>query len=325
MDSVWSRNEAVKLSVIVPVFNEQDNIEELHQRITAALADESSYEVIVINDGSTDDSAAILDRIAAADPRFKVIHFRRNFGQTAAMMAGIDYSHGEILVPMDGDLQNDPADIPALVAEVEGGRDVCSGWRRDRQDATLKRVLPSKMANWLISVISGVKLNDIGCTLKAYRREVIKDVKLYGEMHRFIPIYAVWQGASVSELPVRHHQRTRGVSKYGLERTFKVILDLIVVKFLADYSQKPIYLFGGFGLLNIALSFLCFVLMVYYKFWGGKTFVETPLPVLVAILFLVGFTSILMGLLAELLMRTYYESQNKRIYKVRETLNLDDV
>ena len=323
MDQTTDHGERPKLSIIVPVFNERENLEELHQRITAALAGGDPYEVILINDGSTDGSTEVLNEIAARDRRCKVIHFRRNFGQTAAMMAGIDYSQGQILIPMDGDLQNDPDDIPALVAEVERGHDVCSGWRRDRQDNALKRVLPSKMANWLISVISGVKLNDIGCTLKAYRREVIKDVKLYGEMHRFIPIYATWQGASVCEVPVKHHPRTRGSSKYGLERTVKVILDLIVVKFLADYSQKPIYLFGGFGLVNILLSILCFGLMVYYKFWGGKTFVQTPLPVLAAILVLVGFVSILMGLLAELIMRTYYESQDKHIYTVRETLNVD--
>jgi hypothetical protein len=223
---------------------------------------------------------------------------------------------------MDGDLQNDPADIPRLLAKLEEGFDVCSGWRKERRDS-LRRRLPSRLANRLISWISGVRLNDYGCTLKAYRRSMLAGVRLYGEMHRFIPIYASWQGARVTELPVNHRARTRGKSKYGLERTFKVILDLLVVKFLSDYAQKPIYVFGGFGLLSILAAFLCFGGMIYYKFWGGKTFIETPLPQLVIMLFLIGAVSVLMGLQAEILMRTYYESQGKRIYQVRKRTNLD--
>lgn len=314
-----------KLSVIVPIYNERDSIPELCRRIREVLTPEAiTYEVILVNDGSTDGSRTVLDEAVRPLPEFRVIHLRRNFGQTAAMMAGLDAAEGEIIVPLDGDLQNDPADIPRLIAELEKGYDVCSGWRRDRQDDTLRRVIPSKAANWLISVISGVHLNDYGCTLKAYRRAVIKDVRLYGEMHRFIPIYATWQGARVTELPVTHHPRKHGSSKYGLERIIKVILDLIVVKFLADYSQKPIYVFGGFGLLSIAGSFAAFGAMIYYKFWGGKTFVETPLPSLVIMLFLMGFVAILMGLLAELVMRTYYESQGKRIYQIDTVVTSPD-
>jgi glycosyltransferase involved in cell wall biosynthesis len=315
--------DCTHLSIIVPVFNERENIDPLRERIAEALGDAWQYEIVFVNDGSTDGSRDILDRAAADDTRIKVIHLRRNFGQTAAMMAGFDHSCGSIIVPMDGDLQNDPADIPALVAELEKGYDVCSGWRRGRQDNTLKRKIPSFFANRLISMISKVKLNDYGCTLKAYRRAVLEHVRLYGEMHRFIPIYATWQGARVTELPVRHHPRIHGRSKYGLERTIKVVLDLVVVKFLADYSQKPIYVFGGFGLLNILGSVGCFGLMLYYKFWGGKTFIETPLPQLVVLLFLMGFTSILMGLLAELIMRTYYESQGKTIYVIDEVRNVE--
>ncbi|MBN2449213.1 MAG: glycosyltransferase family 2 protein [Lentisphaeria bacterium] len=311
------------LSIVVPVYNESGNIEELARRIREALPPSWSWEAILVNDGSTDGSAAELDAAAAADARIRVVHLRRNFGQTAAMMAGLDAARGEILVAMDADLQNDPLDIPLLVTELEKGYDVCSGWRRDRRDAALTRILPSRIANRLISAISGVRLKDYGCTLKAYRRDVIRDVKLYGEMHRFIPIYASWQGARVTEIPVRHHPRLRGRSKYGLERTLKVILDLIVVKFLTDYSQKPIYVFGGFGLASMAASILCFGLMVYYKFWGGKTFIETPLPELVVLLFVVGFMSILMGLLAELMVRTYYESQRKSIYQIERTVNMD--
>ncbi len=313
------------LSIIVPVYNERDNIEELCRRIAGALeTSDTSHEIILVNDGSTDGSRDLLDQAAAEDPRIRVIHLRRNFGQTAAMMAGLDAARGRIIVPLDGDLQNDPADIPRLVSELDKGYDVCSGWRKDRQDNALRRVLPSKAANWLISFISGVKLNDYGCTLKAYRREVIKDVRLYGEMHRFIPIYATWLGARVTELPVSHHPRTHGRSNYGLERIGKVLLDLIVVKFLADYSQKPIYVFGGFGMFSMLGSFACFVLMIYYKFWGGKSFVETPLPSLVIMLFLMGFVSTLMGLLAELVMRTYYESQGKSIYQIDEIVTSPD-
>jgi glycosyltransferase involved in cell wall biosynthesis len=245
-----------------------------------------------------------------------VIRFRRNFGQTAALSAGIDHARGDIIVPMDGDLQNDPKDIPRLLAKLDEGYDVVSGWRVRRQDS-LRRRLPSQLANRLISWLSGVRLHDYGCSLKAYRRDVLEDVRLYGEMHRFVPIYASWQGARVAELPVDHHPRTRGKSNYGIERTIKVVLDLIVVKFLSSYATKPIYVFGGFGVASFALSFLAFALMVYFKVTGQKDFVQTPLPIVVAIFMLVGCLAVLLGLVAELSIRTYYESQGKRTYAIR--------
>ena len=317
--------ESRLLSIIVPVFNEEENLTLLFERITGVMEQEQyRYEIIFVNDGSTDSSAAILDELAQRGPQSKVVHFRRNFGQTAAMMAGIDYSDGEIIIPIDSDLQNDPADIPRLLEKIDEGYDLVSGWRKNRKDAALTRNFPSWLANKLISRLSGVKLNDYGCTLKAYKRSIIEDVKLYGEMHRFLPIYASWAGARTAEIPVNHNAREKGESKYGLNRILKVPLDLMVVMFLSNYAQKPIYVFGGFGLLNHALALITFALMVYFKFWGGKSFIATPLPVLAAMFFLMGFISILLGLIAELTVRTYHESQNKPTYLVRETRNVDD-
>ena len=304
----------VRISVVVPVYNEQDNVRTLYERLTSVLQDD--VEFIFIDDGSTDQTAQALCAIAAADARVRLIRLRRNFGQTAALSAGIDHARGRIIVPMDGDLQNDPTDIPRLLAKIDEGYDVVSGWRKDRQD-NLKRRLPSVIANKLISWISGVHLHDYGCSLKAYRREVLADVRLYGEMHRFVPIYASWQGARVTELPVTHHARVHGKSKYGLERTVKVVLDMVVVKFLANYSTKPIYVFGGFGLFALFMSFATFTLMMYYKLAGLKDFVQTPLPLVVVMFLLVGCLSILLGLVAELSIRTYYESQGKRTYAIR--------
>jgi glycosyltransferase involved in cell wall biosynthesis len=252
------------------------------------------------------------------------VNFRRNFGQTAAMMAGIDFASGDIIVALDGDLQNDPADIPKLLDKLAEGYDVVSGWRVNRKDAAIKRNLTSRMANRLISTISGIHLHDYGCSLKAYRKHVVKGVKLYGEMHRFIPIYASWQGGKVAEIPVDHHPRTHGSSKYGMERVIKVLLDLMVVKFLATYANKPIYVFGGFGLFSIALSFLAGLWALYLKFFEQKSFISTPLPLLVVLAFITGIMSMLMGLIAEIIMRTYYESQGKTIYLVKDTINVSD-
>lgn len=314
-----------ELSIIIPIFNEEGNIKQLHEKLLSVMGKNSNnYEIIFVNDGSTDSSRQKLDAIAVEDEHVKIIHFKRNFGQTAAMMAGIDAANGDILIPMDGDLQNDPSDIPRLLEKLDEGYDVVSGWRNDRKDASIKRKLPSKIANWLISKISGVYLHDYGCTLKAYKKDVIKGVRLYGEMHRFIPIYASWQGGKVAEIPVTHHPRIHGQSKYGLERTLKVVLDLILVKFMAKYSQKPMYVFGGFGFLSIFLSFLCFALMLYYKFFGNKSFIETPLPMLTVLFFLMGFICILMGFIAEMLMRTYFESQGKSTYLIDYTCNFED-
>ena len=312
------------LSVIVPLYNEAENILSLYEKV-AGIAPSlgCDLEMILVNDGSMDGSRAILDDLASRDGRVKVIHFRRNFGQTTAIMAGIDYSSGDVLVPMDGDLQTDPQDIPKLMAKLKEGFEVCSGWRENRMDHPLRRNLPSRIANWLISKISGVHLHDYGCSLKAYRREVIKDVKLYGEMHRFIPIYATWQGARVTEIPVTHHPRIHGKSKYGLERTFKVILDLIVVKFLAQYAQKPIYVFGAFGLFSLFVAFIAATASLYYKIFGHKSFIETPLPLIFVMASITGIMCILMGLLAEIIMRTYYESQDKSVYLIDECRNME--
>ncbi len=306
-----------ELSVTVPIFDEEDNVDPLHARTAAALdALGRPWELIFVNDGSRDRSAERLDAIAAADPRVHVVHLRRNYGQTAAFMAGLDHASGEIIVPMDGDLQNDPADIGRLLAKLDEGFDVVSGWRKDRKDAAIKRNLPSRLANGLISSVSGVHLHDYGCSLKAYRRRVLDDVKLYGEMHRFVPIYAAWNGARVTELEVTHHPRVHGTSKYGLERVIKVVLDLVVVKFLFRYASKPIYLFGGFGLLNFAGAGLVMAWALWLKFFEGTSLIKTPLPMLSVILFALGVMSFLMGLLAEMLNRTYHESQAKPVYHV---------
>jgi glycosyltransferase involved in cell wall biosynthesis len=315
-------NKAPELSIIVPVYNEQENVDHLLKQLRASLATLGrTWELILVDDGSVDGSFAKLQEHALLDSRVKVIQFVRNFGQTAALAAGIDLAQGEIIIPMDADLQNDPADIQILLDKLSEGYDVVSGWRKDRQDALLTRLIPSWVANKIISVISGVRLHDYGCSLKAYRRAVIKDVRLYGEMHRFVPIYASWMGAKVAEIPVNHHARAFGQSKYGISRTFKVILDLMTVKFLSTYATKPIYVFGAAGLWSFAVSFLTFGWMVVLKYWYHTSFVETPLPVLVAMFFMLGMQFILMGLLAELLMRTYHESQGKRIYIVKSAIN----
>jgi glycosyltransferase involved in cell wall biosynthesis len=304
----------VDISVVVPVYNEELNIDELYSRLNGVI--DQPAEFIFVDDGSTDSTLERLRDLARRDSRVMVLSFRRNFGQTAALSAGIDHARGRIIVPIDGDLQNDPADIPRLLARLDEGYDVVSGWRVDRKDP-LHRRLPSILANRLISAISGVRLHDYGCSLKAYRRNVLEDVRLYGEMHRFVPIYASWQGARVTEMPVNHHPRTRGKSHYGMERTLKVVLDLLVVKFLSSYATKPIYVFGGFGAVSFLLSMMTFALMLYFKLTGQKDFVETPLPLVVVMLVLVGCLSLLLGLVAELTVRTYYESQNKRTYAMR--------
>jgi glycosyltransferase involved in cell wall biosynthesis len=311
------------LSITVPIYNEAQNLEPLHQRLVAALEPLGQpFEVVLVNDGSTDGSDRALDALAARDSRVKVVHLRRNYGQTAAMMAGIRYASGEIIIPMDGDLQNDPADIPKLLAKLDEGFDVVSGWRKDRKDAAIRRNFLSRVANHLISRISGVRLHDYGCSLKAYRRDVVKGVKLYGEMHRFIPIYATWEGGKVAEVVVSHHPRVHGQSKYGVDRVVKVLLDLIVVQFLARYASRPIYLFGGCGVASLMLALVAGLWAVYLKYFEATSFIQTPLPLLVVLLTLTGGISILMGLLAEIIMRTYYESQGKAVYDVRSTANL---
>ncbi len=312
------------ISVTIPVYNEAGNLRRLHEQLIPVLESlQQPWEVVFVNDGSTDGSAAVLDELAAGDTRLKVIHFRRNAGQTAAMMAGFEHARGDIIVPMDADLQNDPQDIPRLLEKLDEGFDVCSGWRRDRQDHALRRNLPSRIANWLISKVSGVRLHDYGCSLKAYRRDVIKGVRLYGEMHRFIPIYASWLGAQVTEVPVRHHPRASGTSSYGLERIFKVLMDLVVVKFLDRYAQKPIYVFGGFGLLNFAVSLAAGLWAVYLKYWAGVSFIQTPLPLLVVMAAITGVMCVLLGLVAEMVTRNWHESRGKQTYIIGATRNLE--
>jgi glycosyltransferase involved in cell wall biosynthesis len=322
----------MSLSVLIPVFNEVENVEPLHRELTAALASLSlRYELIFVDDGSTDGTSVELEAIQARDPQHvRVAFLWRNCGQTAALSAALDLARGEVLVPMDGDRQNDPADIPRMLETLDQGFDVVSGWRKQRHDAFLSRKLPSRIANRLVARISGVPLHDFGCTLKAYRRRVLAGVRLYGEMHRFIPIFAAWQGAKVTEQVVNHRPRTAGKTKYGLGRTFNVVLDLILIRFLQRYAQRPIHFFGRFGLWSFALGFFCFVAMLYFKWvfpwphlwWPsdlpGKTFIETPLPSLTVMFFLAGFMSILLGIQSELIMRTYYESQAKTTYLLRE-------
>ncbi|HOV57204.1 MAG TPA: glycosyltransferase family 2 protein [Rhodanobacteraceae bacterium] len=310
-------NPPPAITVTIPFYNEEDNIAPLYGRVRDALdALGKAWELVLVNDGSRDASAQRLDEVAAGDARVTVVHLRRNYGQTAALMAGLDHARGEIIVPMDGDLQNDPDDIGRLLDKLAEGFDVVSGWRKDRQDHAIKRNLPSRIANGLISVVSGVPLHDYGCSLKAYRRDVLDGVKLYGEMHRFVPIYASWNGARVAEVPVRHHPRLHGESKYGLERVIKVMLDLIVVKFLFRYSNKPIYVFGGFGFLALACSMLVGLWALGLKFIEGVSLIQTPLPLVAVFLGAIGLLSILMGLLAEMLNRTYHESQAKPVYRV---------
>lgn len=314
--------ETPHLSVLIPVYNEEDNIEPLVERVFGILeALPHTFEVIAVDDGSRDQSFARLQDAASRHPQLRVIRFRRNYGQTAAMMAGIDAARGDVFVTLDADLQNDPADIPALLAKLDEGFDVVSGWRKSRQDARFRRVFTSRVASRLISAISGVHLSDFGCTLKAYRRDVIKDVKLYGEMHRFIPLYANWRGAQVTEIAVRHHPRMRGQSKYGLERIVKVVLDLLVVGFLGRYFVKPIYVFGSVGLLSIGAGVLSVLAMVWLRLADGIGLLSTPLPAVAAVFVSTGATGILLGLLAEIAVRTHFEAQGRPAYVVRETVN----
>ena len=310
------------ISVITPIYGEEDNIDPLFGALLPVLRGlNRKFEIIAVNDGSCDSSLQRL-RIASANiPELRVIDFRRNYGQTAAIMAGIDYASGEIIIPIDADLQNDPRDIPSLLAKLDEGFDVVSGWRQVRKDEAFRRNFVSRIANKIISWISGVHLKDYGCTLKAYRRDFLKDVRLYGEMHRFIPIYASWMGARTTEIAVRHHARKFGYSKYGLERIMKVVLDLMVVKFLDRHFVKPIYVFGGFGLFTLSLSVISAVTLIYLKVFKGISMILTPLPLLTALTFLVGLMSLLMGLLAEMLVRTYFESQGRASYHVRELIN----
>jgi len=312
----------MEISVAIAIHNEQGNIELLYNDLIAVLESiGSDFEIIFVNDGSDDDSAKIIDSLAERDPRVRAIHLLRNYGQSSAMMAAFDHASGDIIIVMDGDNQNDPADIPRLLNKINEGFSVVSGWRKDRRDPQFSKVIPSKIANWLISKITGVKLHDYGCSLKAYRKDVLKDVRLYGEMHRFIPVFTAWKGAKVTEIVVGHRPRRFGASHYGLSRIFSVLLDLVLVRFLDRHFQHPIHLFGGFGIINFFFAFISFVIMLCYKLWGGKAFIETPLPTLTVLFFLIGAVSTMMGILAEIVMRTYYESQQKKPYLIDRISN----
>ncbi len=309
------------LSIVLPVFNEEENIETLYGELKGVLEGLGiSYEIIAVDDGSTDESFELLSKLHSRDEHLKVIRFRRNFGQTAAFSAGFDYAHGDVVITMDADLQNDPADIPKLLELIDEGYDVVSGWRVERKDPFLTRRLPSMIANWLISKVTGVHLHDYGCSLKAYRREVVKNIHLYGDLHRFIPAIASWMGISVAEVPVNHRARRFGRSKYGLARTMRVFLDILTVRFLLSYATRPSHIFGGLGLLSFTVgvalgAYLTLVKFVFRQDIGGR-----PLLTLAVLLMLVGVQLVTMGLLGELVVRTYHETQGKPIYVIREIL-----
>lgn len=313
------------ISVIVPIYNEKGNLDKLFNQLFVVLDGiNCDYEIIGVDDGSIDGSFEMLGDIARKNNKVKVISFARNRGQTAALTAGIDNANGDVIILIDSDLENDPKDIVKLIDRLNDGYDVVSGWRRDRwKGSWLTRKLPSLVANWLISKISGVKLHDYGCTLKVYRRKVIKDILLYGEMHRFIPVYAHWQGGKVVEVEVSYRQREYGKSKYGLFRTYRVLLDLIIIKFLDKYMNKPIHFFGGLGFLSFFIGVMAGVVAVALKFTGTRAFVATPLPIFSALFIIVGVQLVAIGVVAEMVMRTYYESQNKKTYTIKEKINFD--
>lgn len=312
------------VSIVIPVFNEEENVRPLHEalgKVTRALG--RQYEIIFVDDGSTDRTLSVLEEIHSDDPRVAVLSLRKNFGQTAAFAAGFDFARGEVIVTMDGDMQNDPADIPKLLDLAED-YDLVSGWRRHRKDPFLRRRLPSLAANWLISKTTGVRLHDYGCSLKAYRRDVVKNLRLYGEMHRFIPAVASWYGVRVAEAEVSHRPRFKGKSKYGMTRTVKVLLDLITVKFLQSFSTKPIQFFGPGGLLAGTAGFLISLYLTAEKLLLGKDIGGRPLLLLGVLLIIVGMQLIGMGLLGEMLVRVYHESQKKPIYALKKTLATED-
>jgi glycosyltransferase involved in cell wall biosynthesis len=319
---IKKNNNKIYLSIILPVYNEEENISLQYKDILESVIPlKKTYEIIFVDDGSIDRSFEILQNIAKKNKNVKLIKFRRNFGQTAALAAGIDYSHGQIIIIMDSDLQNDAEDIAKLINKIEEGYDVVSGWRKDRQDKLFTRKVVSKIANWLIRKVSKVQIHDIGSS-QAYRGDVIRQVKLYGEMHRFIPVHASWLGASITEIPVKHHPRKFGKSKYGLIRTFKVLLDLITIKFLGSYSTKPIYFFGGMGLILIFGSTISFISVIILKIAQNQSMIRNPLLLLTVMLTILGVMFFLLGILAELLTRVYHETRKEAPYKIRETINM---
>ena len=315
----------MNISIVVPVYNEADSLELLYSAIKKSLSGmNADWELILVDDGSKDGSQVKIREIVHANPAtVRAVILRRNFGQTAAIAAGIDHSSGDVIVLLDADLQNDPADIPLLIDKINEGYDVVSGWRHNRQDNFITRTLPSRIANWLISKVTHVQLHDYGCTLKAYRREVLTGFRLYGEMHRFIPAYANSFGAKITEVKVHHHERKYGKAKYGLERTVKVVLDLFTVFFLTRFASKPIYLFGGAGLFLILFSLIALIYLAVRRILYAISPFTSPLFTISVMVAIMGFQAILMGLIAELLARTYHESQDKPVYTVREVIRAD--
>ena len=318
--------EFKKISIVIPVYNEEENVPILYEKLKKVLEElPYDYEIIFVDDGSTDRTRERLEEIAKRDKKVKVIEFARNFGQTAAMAAGMDYATGDVIITMDGDLQNDPEDIPRLLEKMKEGYDVVSGWRKNRKDAAVSRKLPSKVANWLIGKLTGVEIHDYGCTLKAYRSDVIKRVNLYGELHRFIPALAstVTSTDKIVEIPVKHHPRIYGKSKYGISRTFKVLSDLFFIWFLKKFMQKPIHFFGILGIILFLLGFIPFVYLVALKL-TGHSIGNRPLLIISVLFILAGLQMFTTGIISEILMRIYYESQSKKPYVVRRALNVEE-
>ena len=309
------------LSVIIPLYNETENIKALLDELEKVLQSSGlSYEIVAIDDGSQDNTFPLLKDETLRRRNLTVLRLRRNFGQTAALTAGFDQAQGEIVVTMDGDLQNDPREIPALIAKIREGYDIASGWRKERRDPFLSRRLPSILANKMISWVTGVKLHDYGCTLKAFKKEVAKNLRLYGELHRFIPALAHWMGVTITEVPVNHRSRLHGRSKYGLSRTFKVILDLITVKFLLTYSTRPIHIFGLWGMITGLIGIGLALVLAVQRLWFGVSLANRPILLLAILLIFIGIQFISIGLLGELQVRTYHESQNKPIYFIKEII-----
>ncbi|MDJ0596102.1 MAG: glycosyltransferase family 2 protein [Pleurocapsa sp. MO_226.B13] len=319
VDEKWSTDTRPAISVVVPIHNEVESLLQLIDAIATTLkANQLNYEIICVDDGSQDGSTKLLKQQARIRTDLQAIILRRNYGQTAAMAAGFKYAQGQVIVTLDGDLQNDPADIPLLIAKLEEGYDLVSGWRKNRQDAALTRLLPSKIANWLIGKVTGVKIHDYGCSLKAYRTEVVADMNLYGELHRFLPALAFIEGARIAELPVRHHPRRYGISKYGLGRTVRVVMDLFTIFFMKKFLTRPMHVFGCWGLVSMILGTLMGLYLSSLKLFFNQTIGDRPLLILSVLLILTGVQLFSFGLLAELLMRTYHESQKRPIYRVRE-------